>query len=107
MTALRPMPTPRDVEVTPVGTIRVVWRDGHVSSYRAKSLRARCPCALCVDEWTQEVKIKPEDIPSNLSVRSVDRVGNYALTFVWSDGHSTGIYPYDRLRSMCPCDQCA
>ncbi|MFQ5671181.1 MAG: DUF971 domain-containing protein [Acidobacteriota bacterium] len=100
------MPTPRSVEVTAVGTIQVVWQDGHVSSYRARDLRARCPCAVCVDEWTHEVRVAPESIPANLGVKAVRRVGQYALSFVWTDGHSTGIYAYDQLRASCPCAQC-
>jgi DUF971 family protein len=30
-------------------------------------------------------------------------VGRYALQIFWSDGHSTGIYAFDYLRSLCPC----
>ncbi|HYO67017.1 MAG TPA: DUF971 domain-containing protein, partial [Archangium sp.] len=30
----------------------------------------------------------------------VQPVGNYALTFVFSDGHGTGIYPWKLLREM-------
>ncbi|MEK7316525.1 MAG: gamma-butyrobetaine hydroxylase-like domain-containing protein, partial [Candidatus Eisenbacteria bacterium] len=33
-------------------------------------------------------------------------VGQYALHFDWSDGHTTGIYSYDYLRRICPCDAC-
>jgi DUF971 family protein len=33
-------------------------------------------------------------------------VGNYALQFVWSDGHETGIYTFEYLRKLCPCSQC-
>jgi hypothetical protein len=33
-------------------------------------------------------------------------VGNYALAFAWSDGHSTGIYTFEYLRKLCPCPQC-
>jgi DUF971 family protein len=106
MNALRQMPVPREVEITPVGTIRIVWQDGHVSTYMARTLRARCPCAGCVDEWSGEVRVKPEAIPAGLTARSVSRVGNYALTFDWSDGHSSGIYAYDRLRAICPCPEC-
>jgi DUF971 family protein len=29
-------------------------------------------------------------------------VGNYALHIDWSDGHHTGIYPWDMLRALCP-----
>ena len=107
MGALRPMPVPQDVEITPVGTIRVAWRDGHLSTFRARALRLKCPCAVCVEEWSGEVKVKDEDIPVNLSVRGASRIGNYALSFTWSDSHSTGIYPYDMLRRLCPCPECA
>ena len=24
----------------------------------------------------------------------------------WADGHDTGIYSYDTLRQLCPCEQC-
>jgi hypothetical protein len=33
-------------------------------------------------------------------------VGNYALSFAWSDGHQTGIYTFGHLRDLCPCPQC-
>jgi DUF971 family protein len=34
-------------------------------------------------------------------------VGNYAVQISFTDGHSTGIYSYDHLRSICPCPECA
>jgi len=27
-------------------------------------------------------------------------VGRYALQFIWSDGHSTGLYPFDMMRRL-------
>jgi DUF971 family protein len=33
-------------------------------------------------------------------------VGNYAVEFHWQDGHSTGIYSFEYLRSLCPCAAC-
>jgi DUF971 family protein len=33
-------------------------------------------------------------------------VGQYAVQFNWSDGHGSGIYPYERLLVLCPCDAC-
>jgi DUF971 family protein len=33
-------------------------------------------------------------------------VGNYAVRFIWDDGHDSGMYSWDRLRQMCPCDEC-
>ena len=37
-------------------------------------------------------------------LRDVRLVGQYALRFAFDDGHSTGIYPYDALLELCPCD---
>jgi DUF971 family protein len=28
------------------------------------------------------------------------------LLIKWNDGHSTGIYSFDYLRSICPCPEC-
>jgi len=39
--------------------------------------------------------------------RAAKVVGNYALQIDFTDGHTTGIYSYDYLRSICPCAECA
>ena len=36
----------------------------------------------------------------------VEPVGNYAFRIEWNDGHNSGIYSYDHLREICPCDEC-
>ena len=33
-------------------------------------------------------------------------VGRYAISIQWSDGHDTGIYSYETLRQLCPCEIC-
>jgi DUF971 family protein len=38
--------------------------------------------------------------------RSAAAVGNYAVQIQFTDGHSTGIYSFDYLRTICPCDAC-
>jgi DUF971 family protein len=42
-----------------------------------------------------------------VSARSANAVGNYAIQITFSDGHATGIYSYDHLRTLCPCPNCA
>jgi len=37
---------------------------------------------------------------------AVEPVGRYALQFKWNDGHSSGIYSFEHLRNICPCEQC-
>lgn len=36
-----------------------------------------------------------------IEIEQVDPVGNYAVRFVFSDGHSTGIYSWDYLYRIC------
>ena len=84
----------------------VTWNDGHFSSYPSWYLRENCPCANCVDEFSGVRRIPEGSIAAGLGRVAVDPVGNYALHFEWSDGHSTGIYTFDYLRKLCPCPQC-
>ncbi len=87
--------------------IRILWKDGHRSLYPHRFLRLRCPCAHCIDEWTNAPRLDPDTVPQD--VRAVDymMVGNYAVEFLWSDTHYTGIYTYEVLRGLCSCMECA
>jgi DUF971 family protein len=91
--------------VTPHQT-DIEWNDGHNSSYPSWYLREQCPCAQCVEEFSGIRRIPEGSIPSTLERTDVQPVGNYALSFKWSDGHETGIYTFDFLRRICPCPEC-
>jgi DUF971 family protein len=41
-----------------------------------------------------------------LKMIDLEEVGKYALRIIWNDGHSSGIYSWDYLRSICPCGEC-
>ena len=45
--------------------------------------------------------------PQGIFATTHQMVGRYAIAFAWSDGHSTGIYPYEYILEMCECDACA
>ena len=85
--------------------LAIEWGDGHNSEYSWDGLRESCPCAGCRSSQ-EKARIPSEDLVLRLlPVRSyeldrVEVVGNYALKFVWSDGHSTGIYTWGYLRGM-------
>ena len=81
--------------------LRITWADGRVCNYDSPALRRACPCAQCVDEWTGERTLKPEAVSSEIEIGDLTIVGRYALNFVWSDGHQTGIYSFDYLRNLC------
>jgi DUF971 family protein len=86
--------------------LMIQWADGHESRYVGPVLRGLCPCASCQDEDTGQRLILPIHIPDTLEFKTVELVGLYALQFGWSDGHGTGIYSFERLRQLCPCEDC-
>ncbi len=90
--------------------VRIDWSDGHSSVFSNVSLREACPCALCKGEVSpmggrRSFRVL-QDISADVKATAFTRVGLYALSFAWSDGHSTGIYPYDYLLSLCECSVC-
>ncbi len=84
----------------------IVWSDGHKSVYGYKHVRSMCQCAECVDEWTGEQRINDSLISDDVTYNNFEKVGNYAVTFSWSDGHVTGIYSYEFLKKICECEEC-
>jgi len=90
-------------------TLSILWADGHTSVYPYRRLRDRCPCAAC-----NEGMAAPQQPASPLPLLGVkalkperaELIGRYALQIYWNDGHSSGIYSFDYLRSLCSCPQC-
>lgn len=80
--------------------LEIEWADGATSLYEIRELRLACGCAECVDEWTGEGRLDPASVAADVHPVSIETVGRYAIQIEWSDGHSTGIYPFDRLREL-------
>ncbi len=78
----------------------IEWADGASSSYDVRDLRLACGCASCVDEWTGENRLDPSSVPEDVHPVRIESVGRYAIQIEWSDGHSSGIYPFQRLRKL-------
>lgn len=97
--------TPIEIEKVENG-LRVTWSDGHQAIYPYRYLRENCRCASCIHEWSGEKLIKPGSIPENIAPTHIQAVGHYAISIHWSDGHDTGIYAFDLLKEICPCDKC-
>jgi ATP-binding protein involved in chromosome partitioning len=77
-----------------------VWSDGTRSEVKNIDLRADCGCAVCVDEYSGEKLLKREDVEKGVKPTDITPLGNYALKITWSDGHSSGIYPYRQIRKQ-------
>jgi DUF971 family protein len=83
--------------------LRVTWSDGHVGTYGYDFLRGWCPCAMCQGHQVVELTYHPPAAPVD-PVR-IAPVGNYGLSFGWTDGHGSGIYRFDYLRALCSCPE--
>ena len=97
---------PTDVRFQGEKELLVVWQDGHESVFSFPYLRRKCGCAACVDEWTGAKRLDPQSVSESTRPLETQPVGNYGIRFRWSDGHSTGIYAFEYLRSICPCGRC-
>ena len=122
------MPIPVDQRKKPLaikihvstGTgVDITWADNHSSHYDFPYLREECPCATCNEKRGEEHqhaggKAKPPisspALPMfkpKIRAQSATQVGNYAVQISFNDGHNTGIFSYDHLRTICPCAECA
>ncbi len=88
------------------GDFLIRWDEAHEGVYSARLLRLACPCATCREELTGRPLLDARQVPDDIDGVAVHLVGSYAIRIDWSDGHATGIYPYDYLLTLCPCDRC-
>ena len=111
----RTKPTDVKVHVSSGAGVDITWSDHHTSHYDFPYLREHCPCASCNDERERKQGLSsaaPASSPLPMfkpkpRAQKATAVGNYAIQITFTDGHATGIYSYDHLRSICPCPQCA
>jgi len=86
------MESPVRIEVEPTA-LDVVWPDGTEERLRAADLRRSCPCAAC--------GTRPVQDPERASILTARLVGDYAIGLTFGpDGHATGIFPFDLLRTI-------
>lgn len=78
--------------------LAIEWADGHQSDFSARQLRDMCPCARCIDELSGRPIHDPTTTAADITTAQVTLVGHYALSIGFTDGHSTGIYPFVMLR---------
>lgn len=76
--------------------LEITWGDQHRSAYPHELLRGYCPCASCQGH-SGTIRFQEG---GNLELKGLEQVGNYALSFSWGDGHSSGIYTFRYLRAL-------
>jgi DUF971 family protein len=92
---------PQRIEVIEGSTVELTWDDGTVTEFDAATLRGACMCAACREPAGEEATQLVLAGSTPVSIEDAQLVGGYALSFVFGpDGHGTGIYPFDRLRTL-------
>lgn len=115
---LKRKPASVKIHVSSGAGVDIAWADGHSSHFDFVYLRDHCPCATCNDERAKKESLADSSAAFRSSpalpmfkpkprAQSAQAVGQYAIQISFSDGHSTGIYSYDLLRSICPCAECS
>ena len=102
---------PKNIAVTG-RELALAWGDGHESFIPFDVLRANCPCALCRAESRKSneagsLRLVRGPEPGQVRISRLTPVGAYAVQIAWSDGHDTGIFPFEALRRACPCPECS
>ena len=81
------------------------WEDGLESYIKLKTLREKCPCANCEGEkdvFGNIYKGVPNPLNENsFLLKGLQPVGYYAIRPFWNDGHHSGIYSFEMLRTLC------
>jgi len=90
LTEARRLPEERRLSLT--------WDDGFSAKIDYDTLRGYCPCASCQGHGASKVVFHPPRKP--VGIEQIEQVGNYAISFLFSDSHGTGIYRYDYLRRL-------
>ena len=93
------MPAPTEIKLHQVSRIlEVSYEDGHTFQFTCEYLRVFSPSAEVRGHGPgQEVlQVGKQDV----EIKAVDPVGSYAVKFVFSDGHDTGIYSWDYLHEL-------
>ena len=93
--------------------LHIEWDDGHLSQYPFLLLRAACPCADCrgghenmSSEPTPEMfSIQLPESPA-IHLETISLIGSYGMSILWQDGHQHGIFSWQYLRKLCPCETC-
>lgn len=88
----------------------VEWSDSHRSKFPLFGLRKNCPCVVCrgghgnMDRFDRELFFVDSD--AVVEIVDIRQIGNHAIRIHWSDGHSNGMYQWETLRKLCPCEEC-
>jgi DUF971 family protein len=86
--------------------MEIEWKTGAIHRLPLDAVRGYCPCAVCVAHRSSDSQqsdlhvLTAEEEGITADVDAVTPVGRYAIQIKWADGHDTGIYTFDYLKSL-------
>lgn len=97
---------PKHLDLQRESGLHIEWDDGSSTFYPVTFLRRMSPSADTkqIREELEEnpLAILPSTHNEPLTVTDIQLVGNYAVRFIFSDGHSAGIYSWEYLFNLKP-----
>lgn len=99
-------PRPTKLELSGQDRLRIHWSDGEVREYGVRELREACPCATCREKRnappapTSLLTVLSPAETRPLTIAGMRPVGNYAYAIGFSDGHDSGIFTLELLRTL-------
>ena len=114
----KPASKQTETDVMPVSIQRdgdaaivIQWSDDTSTRWTAGDLRKSCPCATCREKKRADAKAAdasgPRMLPvlsaaeaQPLRIASMRPVGSYAYNIAFTDGHSSGIFPFVLLHQQ-------
>lgn len=98
--------TPTHLDLQRDEGLHISWANGEETFYPVDFLRKMSPSAdsktTREDLDTNPLAILPKTNDEPLTITDATLVGNYAVRLTYSDGHRTGIYSWEYLRSLNP-----
>ena len=92
---------PAKIKLVENKDLLIIWDNERQDILNLKMLREFCPCAICLAERDNQSKMYiPIFAENQVTVRSINQVGKYAIQITWNDGHNTGIYEYTFLKNL-------
>jgi DUF971 family protein len=96
--------TPRPTALRGEGDALVIqWSDGATHRLPWALLRKQCPCATCRAKRAEPpplfAVLKPEEAQPIKAI-GMQPLGNYAYHIDFNDGHNTGIFTLEFLRTL-------
>lgn len=95
---------PKKIKIEDKNKLLLTWDDQKTSIISLKYLRDQCPCAGCKGETILFKTFRPPKptilSPEMYKIKNIEIVGDYAIQISWKDGHNTGIYSWDYLKTL-------